>query len=193
MYATNEVKLGCPSSCGNITIPYPFGIGKGCYLDKGYEIKCNKSSPDSLDFPETFLVHGKLEKRKNIMLKQKFFKRNGDLLLEQQISSRELSVEKSKIFITQDLESATDNFSESRVLGRGGSGTVYKGTLSDGRIMAIKKFKIVDENQIGELINELVILSQISHRNILRLLGCCLETEVPLWVYNPQYELRNPS
>ncbi|KAF6139796.1 hypothetical protein GIB67_022878 [Kingdonia uniflora] len=93
------------------------------------------------------------------MLKQKFCKRNGGLHLEQQISSGDGNAEKSRIFVTQELERATDNFNESRVLGRGGFDTVYKGMLSDGRIVAIKKFKTVDESRIGQFINELILLS----------------------------------
>ncbi|KAF8007388.1 hypothetical protein BT93_K1404 [Corymbia citriodora subsp. variegata] len=124
-----------------------------------------------------------IKKRKEIKLKEKYFKRNGGLLLKSELSSPEGNVETSKLFTSKDLEKATDNFNDDRILGQGGQGTVYKGMLTNGQIVAIKKSKVIDEGKVEQFINEVLILSQINHRNVVKLLGCCLETEVPLLVY----------
>ncbi|XP_016498782.2 wall-associated receptor kinase 2 [Nicotiana tabacum] len=124
-----------------------------------------------------------IKKRKLIRVREKFFQQNGGLLLKHRISTNEGGLKATKIFTAEELKKATNNYANDRILGRGGNGIVYRGVLRDNSIVAIKRSRFVDESQIDQFINEVLILTQVNHRNVVRLFGCCLEAEVPLLVY----------
>ena len=127
------------------------------------------------------LVVMKSQRRKYKKEKDEYFKQNGGLKLYDEMRSRQ--VETIHILTEKEIKKATDNFSEDRVLGCGGHGMVYRGTLDENKEVAIKKSKVIDDDCREEFVNEIIILSQINHRNIVRLLGCCLEVDVPMLVY----------
>ncbi|CAL5044717.1 unnamed protein product [Urochloa decumbens] len=123
----------------------------------------------------------KCQKRQLAKEKERFFKQNGGHMLYQQILSRQIDT--VIIFTIEDLKKATNNYDRSRELGRGGHGTVYKGILDNNKVVAVKRSKIVNVVQTEEFVQEIIILSQLNHRSVVRLLGCCLEVEVPILVY----------
>ncbi|MQL75684.1 hypothetical protein Taro_008059 [Colocasia esculenta] len=121
------------------------------------------------------------QRRKITDLKMRLFEQNGGPFLQEYISSQPSNT--FRIFSEEELANATNNFQEDQVIGRGGHGIVYKGKLENNTEVAIKKSKMVDERQRKEFARETAILSQINHVNIVKLLGCCLEVEIPMLVY----------
>ena len=116
--------------------------------------------------------------RREIRLRKKYF--NGRL---QEHKFNQKEADKTKLFTEKEVKKSTENFNEDRIIGKGGQGTVYKGMLSDGKLIAVKKSILLSETQWKELINEVLILSNVNHRNVVKLLGCCLETQSLLLVY----------
>nr|XP_029122661.1 cysteine-rich receptor-like protein kinase 10 isoform X2 [Elaeis guineensis] len=89
----------------------------------------------------------------------------------------------SLLFDLGALRAATNNFSNANKLGEGGFGPVYKGTLRDGREIAVKRLSGSSVQGLVELRNELVLVAKLQHRNLVKLLGCCLEEQERLLVY----------
>jgi hypothetical protein len=85
-------------------------------------------------------------------------------------------------FRYKELEAATDGFDDGLVLGSGGFGTVYKGRLLDGEVVAVKRMKRC-ESGASEFAAEIGVISQIRHRNLVRILGWCREGDEQLIVY----------
>ncbi|KAL1563660.1 G-type lectin S-receptor-like serine/threonine-protein kinase0 [Salvia divinorum] len=78
---------------------------------------------------------------------------------------------------------ATNNFSHENVLGVGGFGPVYKGNLSAGEEIAVKRLSKSSRQGLEEFKNEVVLIAKLQHRNLVRLLGCCIEGEEMMLIY----------
>ncbi|KAF5800015.1 putative protein kinase RLK-Pelle-WAK-LRK10L-1 family [Helianthus annuus] len=89
----------------------------------------------------------------------------------------------AKVFTSKEIKKATNNFSQTDLLGVGGFGEVYKGVMEDGAIVAVKCAKPGNTKSIDQVLNEVRILCQVNHKNLVRLLGCCVEEEQPFLVY----------
>jgi serine/threonine protein kinase len=79
-------------------------------------------------------------------------------------------------FKYEELRTANDEFSQTNKLGQGGYGSVYKGLLADGREVAVKRLFFSSRRQWAEqLFNEVKLVSQVKHKNLVKLLGCSVD------------------
>ncbi|CAA7058028.1 unnamed protein product [Microthlaspi erraticum] len=86
-------------------------------------------------------------------------------------------------FSYSELKSATQDFDTSNKLGEGGFGSVYKGNLNDGREIAVKVLSVGSRQGKGQFVAEIVTISAVLHRNLVKLYGCCYEGDHRLLVY----------
>ncbi|KAL5700048.1 hypothetical protein ACHQM5_025547 [Ranunculus cassubicifolius] len=81
------------------------------------------------------------------------------------------------------ITTATNNFSKENKLGEGGFGPVYKGILEGGQEIAVKRLSKDSIQGLGEFKNEILLISKLQHRNLVKLIGCCLQGEEMILVY----------
>ncbi|KAJ4800928.1 Wall-associated kinase family protein [Rhynchospora pubera] len=128
----------------------------------------------------SFLVYSVYQRRKVAAIKRKYFQQyGGQLFLEEMKSKHGVSF---RICKEEELIEATNNFDEKNKVAGGGNGIVYRGTM-DNKLVAIKKCKTIGERERKEFGKEILILSQLNHKNIVAILGCCLEVEIPILIY----------
>ncbi|KAM5585034.1 wall-associated receptor kinase-like 8 [Rosa sericea] len=101
-------------------------------------------------------IYSSVKKQKSAKLKSEFFQKNGGLLLEQRISASTGGC--TIIFTSKEIEMAIDYHTKSHIFGPG-------------------------EGGVDRFIDEIITLTQINHQNMVKFLGCCLETEAPILVY----------
>ncbi|KAI0505022.1 hypothetical protein KFK09_015979 [Dendrobium nobile] len=87
------------------------------------------------------------------------------------------------VFDMSTIEIATNNFSDENKLGEGGFGPVYKGHLGDGQEIAVKRLSRYSVQGLDEFMNEVMLIAKLQHRNLVRLVGCCIQGEERLLIY----------
>ncbi|KAF3957283.1 hypothetical protein CMV_017688 [Castanea mollissima] len=90
---------------------------------------------------------------------------------------------KMPLFSLKSVSAATDNFSDANKLGEGGFGPVYKGILQKGDEVAVKRLSKRSGQGWEELKNEAMLIAKLQHKNLVRLLGCCIERDEKILVY----------
>ncbi|XP_027917937.1 wall-associated receptor kinase-like 14 isoform X1 [Vigna unguiculata] len=117
-----------------------------------------------------------------------YFTRRRSSWLRKQVTVKRLLREAAgdstvPLYPYKEIERATSFFDEKHRLGTGAFGTVYAGHLHNDECVAIKKIKYRDTNSVDQVINEIKLLSSVSHPNLVRLLGCCIEGGEQILVY----------
>ncbi|XP_073001069.1 probable LRR receptor-like serine/threonine-protein kinase At1g56130 [Typha latifolia] len=87
------------------------------------------------------------------------------------------------IFSYSELRTATEGFSQSNILGEGGFGPVFKGRMSNGKIVAVKQLSVTSHQGKRQFVAEIATISAVQHRNLVKLYGCCIEGDKRLLVY----------
>ncbi|XP_031257160.1 probable LRR receptor-like serine/threonine-protein kinase At1g53430 [Pistacia vera] len=86
-------------------------------------------------------------------------------------------------FTLRQLKSATHNFDPENKIGEGGFGPVYKGTLADGAVIAVKQLSSKSKQGNREFVTEIGMISALQHPNLVKLYGCCIEGKELLLIY----------
>ncbi|KAG5608172.1 hypothetical protein H5410_019453 [Solanum commersonii] len=151
-------------------------LGNPMICATGKESECNGTTPMPLSFssnnPQNVQPSGKPKTHKVA------------LAFGTKQHTEEVCLGNLRRFQFKELQSATNNFSSKNILGKGGFGNVYKGRLSDGIIVAVKRLK--DGNAVGgnqQFQTEVALISLAVHRNLLRLYGFCMTPTERLLVY----------
>ncbi|XP_047951130.1 receptor-like serine/threonine-protein kinase SD1-8 [Salvia hispanica] len=98
------------------------------------------------------------------------------------VKSKEEDLELPVIKMTTIVK-ATNNFSMENKIGAGGFGTVYKGNMPSGEEVAVKRLSKSSTQGLEEFRNEVMVIAKLQHRNLVRLLGCCIEEEERMLIY----------
>ncbi|PIN19067.1 Serine/threonine protein kinase [Handroanthus impetiginosus] len=166
---------GCRSTSHHSNSPKRNAAAGLFYIASGFMVTAVVSS----------WIFWRRKQKKVVRLRQNLFSRNGGPLLENMLSSQKTLT----IFTAEDLKRATDNYDENKIfhMEQNSRNTYYKGILpahgENQEVIVIKYGDALDGSYVEPFISKLVTLSRIRHKNVAKLIGCCLETQVPLLVY----------
>ncbi|XP_048234998.1 G-type lectin S-receptor-like serine/threonine-protein kinase At4g27290 isoform X2 [Ricinus communis] len=116
------------------------------------------------------------------MWRRNFRKQEGSHIQEYESKDAKEGME-LPVFDLSTIIKATDDFASYNKLGEGGFGIVYKGTLADGQEIAVKRLSESSGQGSTEFKNEVILISKLQHRNLVKLLGCCIQNDEKMLIY----------
>ncbi|KAH6829308.1 hypothetical protein C2S53_011532 [Perilla frutescens var. hirtella] len=125
---------------------------------------------------------GDKTKEKNIFEAGQIFPSDSTAIVLNDESNR-VNIGELPQFTFEMVATATDQFHDSNLLGRGGFGHVYKGRLPNGKEIAVKRLSTDSGQGMQEFMNEVTVMSKLQHRNLVKLLGGCVEREEKILIY----------
>ncbi|KAG4960543.1 hypothetical protein AAZV13_13G214200 [Glycine max] len=203
-YLKDECRAQCLESCSCVAYAYDSGIG--CMVWSGDLIDIQKFASGGVDL-YIRVPPSELDKRKHrkfiipvgvtigtitlvgcVYLSWKWTtKPTGNVYSLRQRMNRDHNEVKLHdqlpLFSFEELVNATNNFHSANELGKGGFGSVYKGQLKDGHEIAVKRLSKTSGQGLEECMNEVLVISKLQHRNLVRLLGCCIKKKENMLVY----------
>nr|XP_034891838.1 G-type lectin S-receptor-like serine/threonine-protein kinase At1g11330 isoform X3 [Populus alba] len=176
-----ECKDECLRNCS--CVAYSYYNGFGCMAWTGNLIDIQKFSEGGTDL-NIRLAYTELERKLISEETLSFRTREAQgTVFDGNSPENVKEVKLEPLFKLKILETATNNFDISKKLGQGGFGAVYRGKLPDGQEIAVKRLSKTSGQGLEEFMNEVVVISKLQHRNLVRLLGCCVEGEEMMLVY----------
>ncbi|KAK9219143.1 hypothetical protein WN943_007783 [Citrus x changshan-huyou] len=108
--------------------------------------------------------------------------RNGASVLKELIASSNGNYNPYRIFSAQELKLATNKYDQKNVITEDWGCILYKGFWQE-RLISVMRFRESNRDEHGSCINNIVYAAQMSHNHILKLIGCCLETQIPILAF----------
>ncbi|PWA73002.1 Concanavalin A-like lectin/glucanase, subgroup [Artemisia annua] len=143
--------------------------------------KRNSSKIIYVVIPVAFVSVGLISIVLHLFVKKTRRKKNNTGILS--VVEMEMSTVGSLKFDLSTIEAATNNFFEDNKIGEGGFGPVYKGVLANGTEVAVKRLSKSSGQGSHEFVTEVILMAKLQHRNLVRLLGFCLEDEERILIY----------
>ncbi|KAL0363289.1 UNVERIFIED_CONTAM: G-type lectin S-receptor-like serine/threonine-protein kinase [Sesamum calycinum] len=177
-----ECRSACLSNCSCIAYAHDPNIG--CMFWREILIDVQQFAGVGVDFYIRLAASelGDKAKDKRIFEAGQTFSSDSNAIVLKDESER-VNIEELPLYTFETLANATDQFNETNLLGKGGFGPVYKGNLANGKEIAVKRLSAASGQGVEEFMNEVIVISKLQHRNLVRLLGCCVEKEEKMLIY----------